>query len=124
MEKVTVLDSYVMEGYTIYKVKPLGFIDYGANKDMYCFDYATLAAQWGISMEVLDKVASFDISFKYSMYVTYTEAEEGLVRTNMIDANAVPSLLIKLKDSTYRPNTDINREHAVIAMLLDNARGV
>ena len=122
MEKVTVLGSYILEGYTLVKVKPSGFIDYGANKDMFCFDYNSLAEQWGISLDVLDKVASYDISFKYSMFVSITETEEGRVKTHLIDANAVPNLLRKLKDSTYRPNTDINREYAVIATLIDNAR--
>ncbi|WP_337098664.1 hypothetical protein [Paenibacillus sp. YIM B09110] len=123
MEKVKVLSSYIMEGYTLFKVKPLGLIEYGIKKDIYCFDYASLADQWGISMEVLDKVASYDITFSDSMYVSFNETESGLVRTYMMNANATPNLLRKLKDSTFKPNRDIIREFAVIAMLVDKARG-
>ncbi|MBY3620363.1 hypothetical protein HGO21_12475 [Acinetobacter sp. CUI P1] len=123
MENVSVVGIYIMEGYTLYKVKPLGFINYGTNKYMYCFNYASLAVQWGIGIEVLDEISSYNISLKQSMFVSFIETEVGLVKTYMMDAKAVPSLLRKLKDSANRPTTDINREHAVLAMLIDNAKG-
>jgi hypothetical protein len=122
MEKVIILNRFIMEGCTLYEVIPEGFISFGGKKNIFCFDYVSLTEQWNISRETLDTVASYDIVFKQAMYVNYSETEAGQVKTLMLDAEFVPALLTKLKDSTYKPGTDIARERALIAELIKNAK--
>lgn len=122
MERVTILESHTLENYKLYKVSPVGFIPFGSIRNNYCFDSASLAETWGVSLDVLNKAISYELSFKYSISVSIIETQEGLVKTYMIDARVVPSLLKKLKDSTNKPELDIIREHAVIATLIEKAR--
>lgn len=124
MEQVTNLHEYTHESYRMFLVKPIGYINYGGNKNFVAFDYALLGKNWGLTYEQLEAIASTNPQFKFAKCFFYTETDTGATKTILLDGKVVPALLAKLRDSMYKPKeVNISKELCVINALLETVKG-
>ncbi|RUS47609.1 hypothetical protein [Cohnella sp. AR92] len=123
MDKVTILNSYQLEEYTLHRVKPEGFIDFGGKRDSLAFDYAALAVQWGIEKESLDMITAGNLTFKEAMSVNIKETRFTPERTVLISAEVVPDILVKLRDSGRNPGLDTQREIITVKKMISVVGG-
>ncbi|WP_135553344.1 hypothetical protein [Paenibacillus cymbidii] len=118
MNKVDIINGYSYQGYTIYKVKPAGYINFGRRADFFAFDYENLADNWCISKQLLDTLASYDLKFGQGMHEHIKETKSGPERITLISTDVVPDLLLKLRDSGKAEVLDIAGELQVINKMI------
>lgn len=123
MNDLNIVKGYLYGDYILFETTPKGFIEYGSSQKELYFDYDRLTIQWQCSKDLLDMLTDFNIELKQAKCVSYDTLDSlGVSKLVLINAEVVPTLIKKLKETGQCPELDAVKEIELVNKMTEAVR--